>query len=238
MRTRPFLLISVQAFFAAFCVALLRTTTGAADTNQPHHVRWESAIAEFEATDKTNPPPPNAIEFIGSSSIRRWTNAPAQFPGHQIFNRGFGGSHLGDSTAFVERIVLPYRPKLVVLYAGDNDISAGLSSEKVFADFREFVRKIHAALPDTRIAFISIKACPAREKYLKPVEATNKLIRNYIRKDKKLLYIDVFRASFTGKDKLRTDIYMADGLHPNEAGYELWAGIVKPILDQVDPPPN
>ena len=92
----------------------------AAESSAPHHAQWESAIAAFETADKTNPPPRHAIEFLGSSSIRLWTSAPVQFPDHTIFNRGFGGSHLGDSVAFVERIVIPYAPKIVVLYAGDN----------------------------------------------------------------------------------------------------------------------
>jgi len=84
-------------------------------TNRPHHWQWENTIQAFEAADKTKPPPRNAILMIGSSSIRKWANAPAQFPDHRLINRGFGGSHLADAVAFGERIVIPEQPKLVLL---------------------------------------------------------------------------------------------------------------------------
>ena len=236
VQSRLFRHFRLAAFVTAIAVVLLGAERApAAEASAPHHVQWESAIAAFEAVDKTNPPPRHAIEFIGSSSIRRWTNAPAQFPGHTIFNRGFGGSHLGDSVAFVERIVIPYAPKIVVLYAGDNDLAAGKSPEQVFADFKDFAQKVHAALPATRIIFISIKPCPAREKILVQVEAANQLIQRFIRKDRRLIYVDIFQPSLTKEGRTRPELYIQDGLHPNDAGYDLWAGILKPVLDKTDP---
>lgn len=205
-------------------------------TAEPPSSRWEPAIRAFEAVDRTKPPPRDAIEFIGSSSIRLWTNAPSLLPGHTIFNRGFGGSQLADSVFFVDRILIPYRPKLVVLYAGDNDISAGKSPDEVFTDFKEFVRKVHAPLPQTHVAFISIKPCPAREKYLDKVRTANRLIKEFINGDVRLTYIDVFTPSLTTDGKPRAELYVRDGLHPNDAGYKLWASIVKPVLDRLDPP--
>src|SRR5437016_5241110 len=114
-----------------------------------HESQLEKAIQAFEAADKTNPAPQDAVLFIGSSSIRLWTNLAQSFPGHKVINRGFGGSHLSDSVAFVERIVIPYKPKLVLIYAGDNDIASGKTPEQVFEDFKRFVEKIHSRLPET-----------------------------------------------------------------------------------------
>jgi lysophospholipase L1-like esterase len=221
-------------FATASLLLLVQNLIG--QTTERDSSRWEPDIRAFEAADKTNPPPLNAIEFIGSSSIRRWTNAPAQFPEHKIFNRGFGGSHLADSVAFVDRIVIPYRPKLVVLYAGDNDIAAGKSPEEVFADFKEFVRKVHSGLPQTRIALISIKPCPAREKYLDEVKTANRMIKEFISTDDRLTYVDVFTPLLAKDGKPRADLYIKDGLHPNDAGYRLWASMLKPVLDRLDPP--
>ena len=106
--------------------------------------KWDPAIAKFEASDQVSPPPTNGIVFIGASSIVRW-KLPDYFPelGDKAINRGFGGSQMIDSLEFADRIILPYRPRMVVVYAGDNDLAAGKSPEQVLADFQALVRKIH-----------------------------------------------------------------------------------------------
>ncbi len=174
--------------------------------------------------------------FIGSSSIKGWTNLAQSFPGHKVINRGFGGSQLSDSVAFVDRIVTPYKPKLVCLYAGDNDIASGKSPERVLADFKAFVSKIHATLPDTPIAFIAIKPCPLREKFLDQVKTANRLVQEYTASDKRLLFVDVFTPMLTKEGRPREDLCRKDRLHPNAQCYELWASLITPILDKYDPP--
>ena len=224
------------AIGAALKLSLFAQT--AVETKQPPEARWEKDIRAFEAADKTNPPPQDAILFIGSSSILRWTNVAQAFPGHKVLNRGFGGSQLSDSTAFVGRIVTPYRPKLVLLYAGDNDIASGKSPERVLGDFKTFARRIHAALPDTRIAYIAIKPCPLREKFLDQVKTANRLIQDYTTTDNRLLFVDVFTPMLTKEGRPRADLCIKDGLHPNAQCYELWASILRPILDKYDAPRN
>jgi len=201
-------------------------------TNRPHHLQWEGAIQAFEASDETNPPPRNAILLIGSSSIRKWTNAPAQFPDHRLVIRGFGGSHLSDSVAFIERIVIPYQPKLIVLYAGDNDIAAGKSPDQVFADFKEFVAKVQTALPETRIAFIAIKPSPSRMEFIQPIKTANRLIQEFIAGQPKLDYVDIFTPMLDADGQPREELFVGDQLHLSDAGYKLWAGIVKPVLEK------
>ena len=208
----------------------------AATDSPPHSAQWEPAIRAFEASDKTNPPPANAVLFIGSSSVRLWKSLAADFPEHKVINRGFGGSHLSDSVAFVDRIIIPYKPKLVVLYAGDNDIAAGKSPEIVAADFKSFERKIHNALPQTRVAFLSIKPCPAREKYLDLVKAANRLIADYITTNSNLTYVDLFTPMLGVDGRPRADLCLKDGLHPNAQGYALWSSILKPVLAKYDSP--
>jgi len=124
--------------------------------------KWETDIAAFEASDRTNRPPKSPLVFVGSSSIRLWKTLAQDFPKHHVVNRGFGGSEISDSVQFADRIVIPYRPRLIVMYAGGNDIHNGKSPETVFNDFKAFVAKVHALLPKTRIAYISIAPNPAR----------------------------------------------------------------------------
>ena len=125
----------------------------AGETPQPEENRWETKIRGFEARDAERMPPPGGILFVGSSSIVGWKLEEC-FPDLPVINRGFGGSHVADSLHFAERIILPYRPKIVVLYAGDNDVAAGKSPQRVLDDFQRLVQKVHDALPNTRILFI------------------------------------------------------------------------------------
>jgi hypothetical protein len=146
--------------FAIVCLVLtLLLPARGAETN-----RFENEIKHFEALDKKNPPPQNAILFVGSSMIRKWTSLTRDFPKHQVINRGFGGSYISDSVYFFDRIVKPYHPKVIVFYAGSNDINAGKKPEVVLHDLEEFREKIHQELPEAQFDFISIGTSPSRWK--------------------------------------------------------------------------
>lgn len=119
--------------------------------------QWEPDIAQFEAQDRASPPRPGSIVFVGSSSIRMWATLDRDFPGVPVLNRGFGGSEAGDVGQFAERIVVPYKPPVVVFYAGDNDLAAGKTPAQVLDAFRSFVATMHRELPSTRVVFVSIK---------------------------------------------------------------------------------
>ena len=194
--------------------------------------KWETEIAAFEASDKTNPPSKDAIVFVGSSSIRLWQSLAHDFTEHTVINRGFGGSHLADCASLVDRLIIPYRPRMVLLYAGDNDIAAGKTPERVFSDFKTFVEKVHFALPETRIAYISIKPSVTRRQLVDNMKATNRLIESYTQKKKNLMFIDVFRPMLSPDGGPRKELFTSDGLHLNAAGYELWASIIRPYLNR------
>ena len=162
----------------ALLIALMAPPVGL-NAEQDEESRWERSISAFEERDKESPPPPGAILFVGSSSIAGW-DVEKYFPDLQVINRGFGGSQIADSVEFADRIIIPYEPKTIVFYAGDNDIAAGKSPEEVAADYRALVEKIHAALPDTRILFVCIKASTARWAMADKMRETNMLIKRYI----------------------------------------------------------
>jgi lysophospholipase L1-like esterase len=192
--------------------------------------KWEKEISAFEEKDRENPPPKGGIVFVGSSSIRKWVTLAADFPHHQVLNRGFGGSQIIDSVHFADRIVLPYEPRMIVFYAGGNDLHARKNPEQVFADFRAFVDKVRAKLPKTEIAFISIAGNPSRWAEVEQVKATNVLIENYIKGQEGMKFINVF-PRMLGSDGLpRPEIFVADRLHMNAEGYKLWTEIVGQYL--------
>lgn len=188
--------------------------------------KWIKAIDAFTTADQTNPPPRDGVVFVGSSSIVRWSSLQRDFPGVKAINRGFGGSELADSVFYADRIVTPYRPRIVVLYAGENDLNAGKTPETVLADFKAFVAKVHGALPQTRIVFIAIKPSPSRAKIKDNVVRANDLIAAECARDPRLAFADVYTPMLTITGEMRPELFVKDMLHLNEAGYALWTPIV------------
>jgi lysophospholipase L1-like esterase len=197
--------------------------------NAPDFGRWEKEIAAFEAKDMAAPPPKDAILFAGSSSIRLW-NLKKSFPDLGVINRGFGGSQIADSTHFAPRIILKVQPRVIVFYAGDNDVANGRTAEQVFNDFKDFADLIHKELPKTRIVFISIKPSPARLKMVDEQQKANGLIEAYCKKNDTLTYIDAATPMLGENGKPRQELFGKDGLHMNDKGYALWASLLKAYL--------
>jgi lysophospholipase L1-like esterase len=194
-------------------------------------IRWEKEIKALEETDRKNLPKPGGIVFVGSSSIKRWTNLAEDFPDLPVINHGFGGSQIFDSVVFAHRIIIPLKPRMVVFYAGGNDINAGKTADRVVSDFQALVKKIHTALPETRIAYISIAGNPARWKQVDEVKAANKRVEEYSKSDPRLAFINVF-PHMLGTDGLpKPDIFVADRLHMNPQGYEIWKEQIRPFLE-------
>lgn len=211
----------------AFFLAL---TSAFADDRPAVPAKWENEIAAFEMADREHPPEKGGIVFVGSSSIRLWKTLAQDFPGHRVLNRGFGGSEVADSVHFAERIVLPYAPRQVMLYAGGNDLNAGKTPEKVIADFKAFAGKIRAALPEAEIDYISIAGNPARWAQVEKVKTVNTAIEAWMKDQPRMKFIDVF-SHMLGADGLpKPEIFMEDKLHMNEAGYAIWKEVVGPFL--------
>ncbi|HPD16339.1 MAG TPA: SGNH/GDSL hydrolase family protein [Planctomycetota bacterium] len=192
--------------------------------------RWEKSMQAFEERDAKNPPPKGEIVFIGSSSIVGW-NLAKYFPDLKAVNRGFGGSQIADSVQYADRILLPLEPRIVVFYAGDNDIASGKSPEKVFEDYQAFVKKVHDKLPETTIIYIPIKPSIARWKLWEKMKAANALIAEHVKTDKRLAYLDIVPGMLGEDGKPKPELFVKDGLHLSPAGYELWTGLLRPLLN-------
>jgi lysophospholipase L1-like esterase len=188
--------------------------------------RFEKEIQAFEAADRTNPPPKGAVLFVGSSSIRLWTNLTQSFPQLTIIQRGFGGSCVPDSTAYADRIIFPYRPSKIVLYAGDNDIARGDSPAEIADHFRAFVHKVQSALPAARIYFIAVKPSPSRWPFSPQAVEVNRTVRDYCASHNGLKYIDVWEPMLDSTGHPDPTLFRADNLHLNGKGYELWTKII------------
>src|SRR5690606_36919356 len=167
---------------------------------------------------------------VGSSSIRLWHGLENQFGSSVVLKRGFGGARLSDCIEHFEQLVVKYRPRLVLLYAGDNDLADGTPPREVLRRFAVFAEKIRQRLPGARLAFISIKPSPAREQLLQQARIANRLIESYVRGRPGLAYVDVFNAMLGADGLPRRELFAADGLHLNADGYALWRAALAPVL--------
>ncbi len=232
--TRPFwrILCSVLIVWSVIEGGVLVDRACGALAPSSKSSQWESAIRDFEAQDKTNPPPKGSIVFVGSSSIRMWKTLPEDFRELPVVNRGFGGSQMIDSIQFADRIVLPYQPRQVVVYAGDNDLAAGKKPEEVAQDYQAFVQKIRAILPETIITYISVKPSPSRWRLRDSVREVNRRIAHLTEGDRRLQFVDVFTPMLGPNGEPRPELFLKDQLHMNRQGYELWTAALRPYLSR------
>lgn len=189
---------------------------------------WEQDMVRFGDEDALVPPPPGAVLFIGSSSIRLWDTLEADFPEVAVINRGFGGSEIRDSTWYAGRIVVPHDPCHVILYAGDNDLHSGRSPLQLRSDFRAFVRRVRRDLPRVRISYIAIKPSPSRMRLLEAQRQANALIAAEAQRMREVGFIDIFDPMLDNDGQPRASLFRADGLHLDATGYELWRRIIGP----------
>ena len=210
-----------------FVVALLGGLLGLCQA--PEGVRFEKDIAKFEEQDRLQPVKPGGILFVGSSTIRLW-NLKENFPELDALNRGFGGAYMSDVVQHADRIVLPYKPRLIVLYGGDNDLNAKKTPETVRDDYRKLIDKVRKALPGTKIVYVSIRPSPKRVALMDSQRKANELIREAMKGDDKQVYLDVWTKLLGSDGQPNPELVVADMLHPNKAGYAVMAELLKPLL--------
>jgi lysophospholipase L1-like esterase len=193
--------------------------------------RFEAQIAEFESYDRKNAAPAKPILFVGSSTIRLWETHEA-FPDLPIINRGFGGSTIADVNHFADRIVFKYKPRLIVFYAGDNDLAAGRTPDRVFSDFKSFVKSVRGRLPGTPIIFLSIKPSPKRWTLRPLAKDVNARIEDLTGDDALLTYVETEPTILGDDGQPRKDVFRDDGLHLNDKGYAAWNRLLENVLDR------
>lgn len=194
--------------------------------------RWEPEIRRLEARMAEVGVLSGRPVFIGSSSVRLW-KLERSFPGLDAVNQGFGGSNLSDAVHFFGRLVTPLKPSAIVVYAGDNDIARGRTAEQVAADFQQLVAGARQALSaETPILFLSIKPSLKRWALAEEMQRANGLIRDWSQRQPHVKFVDIWKPMLGADGQPRPGLFQADGLHLNEAGYQLWTEILRPELPQ------
>lgn len=211
-------------------------TANDADTEPayPDPTRFEDDIARFEARDAENPPPENAVLFVGSSSFAMWNaDLPQDMAPLTVVPRGFGGSNMNDLMHYADRVVFPYEPKAIVVYEGDNDIANGISPRGVFQSFRAFEDQARKQLGEVDIYFVSIKPSIARWSLWPKMAAANRLIEEYCEGSENLFYLDIATPMLGDDGQPDPAHFVDDNLHMTRAGYEIWKDVIRrPLVER------
>ena len=192
---------------------------------------WDD-IQAFKKQDSVSFPPKNAILFIGSSSFTMWKDVQQYFPSYRIINRGFGGSSLPDVIRYANDIILPYQPKQIVIYCGENDVAASdtVTGKLVFNRFKQLFTIIRNRYPKVKLTYVSMKPSPSRQLLLSKMINGNELIKKYLSSKKRTSYVDVYLEMIDDEGKPRPDLFLDDNLHMNKTGYAIWQKLIEPHL--------
>lgn len=198
---------------------------------QQHPPFWKE-IQEFKTQDSLAFPEPNQILFAGSSSFTKWTDVQDYFPGFPIINRGFGGSSLTDLIRYANDIILPYQPRQIVIYCGENDFAANeqVSAAEVAKRFYllfSIIRKKYKKLP---VVYVSMKPSPSRIQLMPKFDSANYMIKQFLKKRPRTAFADVYHAMLQKDGTVNQEIFLKDNLHMNSKGYHIWQQILRPYL--------
>jgi lysophospholipase L1-like esterase len=223
MKCRIFALLWLAAMH---CVAVAQSPGLAA--------RFEKKVIEYEAEDRAIPPAKGAILFAGDSQFYRWKTIREDLPGYTLINRGIDSFQFRDLNRYVDRIVIPYAPRLIVLHVGGNDVHNGRAPAQVLGDFKTFIGLVRARLPAVPIVYSSITPGPGRWDEAPQRQETNRLIREYIATRPDLKFVDLWDAMLTADGQPREDLWVEDRVHPNHAGYLVRVRLTRPLLGPID----
>jgi lysophospholipase L1-like esterase len=193
---------------------------------------WEDQIRILERRAARHPQPPGSIVFTGSSSIRMWKTLARDMAPLAVVNRGFGGAQVDAVVHYAPRLVLPLRPRGVVLAAGENDLEEirGKTPQRVLDDVARFASIVVDSIPLARLYFVNVKPSPARASRWSAAEEFNGLLAGFCESAPRRVLLDVATPTFDAEGNRRAELFLEDGLHLSAAGYTLWTSVVRPRL--------
>jgi len=235
MKLRLLLPCLFFALAARWVGAAAPATAGASDEAARRWAQYEPSFKTFAELDAARPFPPGGILFVGSSIFRQWTNVPEQMAPLSVLNRAFGGSRTGDQLARFDQLVPRYAPRIVVYYCGSNDLKAKEADAPavIFGRFREFSERVRAWSPETHLVFVTATRSPDRVPLWEQVDHYNALARAYCVATPRRHFVDLNPSLVDAHGHPRLELYKSDKLHFHPPSYEVFAAVIKPVLERL-----
>jgi len=185
-----------------------------------------------------SPPAPGSVICIGSSHMQFWKSVQADLAPLTVRNFGVGGSRMTHAAdLFVDNLVIPFKPRAVILYEGSNDINAGTKPEEVLANFQKLHRKLHAALPEARLYVLSVVPSPGKRfEKIADLRKANALIAQECASQPWMKFIDITEPLIGADGKPRAELFIPGDIHMLPAGYAVWKSVIAPVVVPAEKP--
>lgn len=211
-------------------ISILLTVCVISKAQDPN--RFKEQVDRLYNKEYNFSPDKKLVVFTGSSSIVMWKDVADYFPQYNVINNGFGGSHFSDMLYFYDKVITKYKPDILFIYEGDNDVAGDKKTRVIYKDFKTLIKKLIVDLPDTKIVFISPKPSIARWNLKKDYDKINKRMSRYCnKKNDNFEFADVWPIMLDQTGNVFQDIFIEDGLHMNKKGYDLWEKVISNYLN-------
>ena len=172
--------------------------------------------------------------LTGSSSIRLWPDAPEAFPQFEVINAGFGGSCYADLWALRDTLLFAFEPDVVVIYEGDNDLSDGLPQSEILRSAQALFADIAQRLPDANVVVLAPKPSLARQHLADECRLLSEALGPEARRHG-FAFVDFWDVMHLADGALDAGLFVRDGLHLNQKGYDTWVEALRRELPWLDP---
>jgi lysophospholipase L1-like esterase len=226
----------MKALFRSFVLLMLGLTAAFAAeevlSDKSSMTKIMGLYQKVLAGAQQNPPVPGSVICIGSSHMQFWKSAQADLAPLTVRNFGVGGSRMTHAAdLFVDHLVIPFKPRAVILYEGSNDINAGTKPEEVLANFQKLHRKLHAALPEARLYVLSVVPSPGKRfEKIADLRKANALIAQECASQPWMKFIDITEPLIGADGKPRAELFIPGDIHMLPAGYAVWKSVIAPVV--------
>ncbi len=232
----------MKALFRSFVLLMLGLTAAFAAeevlSDKSSMTKIMGLYQKVLAGAQKNPPAPGSVICIGSSHMQFWKSAQADLAPLKVRNFGVGGSRMTHAAdLFVDNLVIPFKPRAVILYEGSNDINAGTKPEEVLANFQKLHRKLHAALPEARLYVLSVVPSPGKRfEKITDLRKANALIAQECASQPWMKFIDITEPLIGADGKPRAELFIPGDIHMLPAGYAVWKSVIAPVVVPAEKP--
>jgi lysophospholipase L1-like esterase len=192
--------------------------------------QYEERVAAQEA-EYGGAYPTGGVLLSGSSFFEYWETSASDLAPLDTINIGIGGTKAGDHIAYFDRMVLPFEPRVLVLYIGSNDISGiplyTKSAEDTVALIESYIENAREALPQTKIYYVAITEAPARSNVREEIQEANRQLAQLAEDSGDFIFIDTAPSLLRPDGSIDGSLFGPDRLHFNDSGYRAFAAAVR-----------